>query len=189
MSGVVAGTDPFPALVAHVLGKEGGYVNDPVDRGKETNWGITVAVARAFGYTGPMRDMTRADAVAIYRARYWTQPRFDQIHAIFPALAAELFDTGINMGQAVAGTFLQRSLNVLNREGVDFPDLTVDGNIGAMTVAGLRAFLAQRGDAGRRMLLGMVNAMQSVRYVEIAERKPSQERFMAGWQGQRAFPE
>ncbi|WP_276203058.1 glycosyl hydrolase 108 family protein, partial [Enterobacter hormaechei] len=35
-----------------ILGKEGGYVDHPNDKGGPTNWGITQATARAHGYTG-----------------------------------------------------------------------------------------------------------------------------------------
>ncbi|EJY0890163.1 hypothetical protein OE991_005197, partial [Escherichia coli] len=42
-----------------VLGKEGGYVNHPDDKGGPTKWGITEKVARAHGYRGDMRDLTR----------------------------------------------------------------------------------------------------------------------------------
>lgn len=35
-----------------VLGKEGGYVNHPDDKGGPTKWGITGKVARAHGYQG-----------------------------------------------------------------------------------------------------------------------------------------
>ena len=38
-----------------LIKREGGYVNNPNDKGGETCWGITVAVARANGYAGPMR--------------------------------------------------------------------------------------------------------------------------------------
>lgn len=50
----------FDTAFDRLLGNEGGYVNNPADPGGETNWGVTVAVARASGYTGAMRDMTRA---------------------------------------------------------------------------------------------------------------------------------
>ena len=37
-------------IINEIIGVEGGYVNDPSDSGGETNFGITVAVARQFGY-------------------------------------------------------------------------------------------------------------------------------------------
>ena len=48
-------TDTITVLIQ----REGGYTNNPNDKGGETNFGITVAVARAFGYTGPMTSMTQ----------------------------------------------------------------------------------------------------------------------------------
>ena len=48
-----------------ILGKEGGYVDHPNDKGGPTNWGITQATARAHGYTGDMRNLTREQALAI----------------------------------------------------------------------------------------------------------------------------
>ncbi|WP_303740874.1 glycosyl hydrolase 108 family protein, partial [Yersinia enterocolitica] len=62
-----------------ILGKEGGYVNHPDDKGGPTRWGITEKVARAHGYTGDMRNLPRETALAILEADYWTGPRFDQI--------------------------------------------------------------------------------------------------------------
>ncbi|WP_244103932.1 putative peptidoglycan-binding domain-containing protein [Burkholderia gladioli] len=56
-----------------------------------------------------------------------------------------------------------------------------------MTLAALQAFYAARGDAGRGVLLSMVIAQQSVRYIELAEQNPSQEMFEYGWQLNRAF--
>ncbi|MFP3656038.1 glycosyl hydrolase 108 family protein, partial [Burkholderia sp. SIMBA_052] len=81
-----------------LIGREGGYSNNAADAGGETMWGVTAAVARAFGYTGPMRDMPRATAVQIYRSRYWQQPKFDLVDAVSPALAGKLFDIGVNAG-------------------------------------------------------------------------------------------
>ena len=55
--------DAFDALI----GNEGGYSNNPKDPGGETMWGITARVARAAGYTGPMRDLPRDTAKAPFR--------------------------------------------------------------------------------------------------------------------------
>ena len=61
-----------------ILGKEGGYVDHPNDKGGPTNWGITQATARAHGYTGDMRNLTREQALAILESDYWFGPRFDR---------------------------------------------------------------------------------------------------------------
>ncbi|TAI82677.1 hypothetical protein EG333_15805, partial [Pectobacterium versatile] len=84
-----------------ILNREGGYVNDLDDRGGPTNWGVTEKVARAHGYNGDMRNLTRQQALEIYEADYWYGPRFDQVAAVSPVIAAELCDTGINMGPSV----------------------------------------------------------------------------------------
>lgn len=168
-----------------LVGVEGGYSNDPADSGGETIWGVTVAVARAFGYAGPMRDMTQEQAKAIYRTRYWTQPRFDQVARYSTPVAYEMLDTGVNMGQTIAGKFLQRALNVLNNGGTAFPDLTVDGAVGKMTLYALETYLKSRGATGEKTLLKMLNAQQSVRYIDLAESRPKDERFQYGWQTNR----
>ena len=114
-------------LIEELIEREGGYVNHPADRGGPTRYGITEAVARAHGYAGAMAELPREDAAAVYRRLYWLRPRFDQVAERCPRLAAELFDTGANMGPAVASTFLQRALTALNRNGGDYPDLVPDG--------------------------------------------------------------
>ena len=180
-------TDPFPQLVATLIGVEGGYSNDATDKGGETIWGITVAVARAYGYTGAMRDMPRPIAVFIYRARYWTSVRFNDVYAIDAGIGIKLFDIGVNMGQATAGGFLQRALNSLNNGGTDYADMRVDGAVGNITLYCLKEFIAKRGDTGRAVLLLMIRAQHSVRYIELAEAAPSQEKYEYGWQAQRAL--
>ncbi len=178
--------DPFPALSVALLGKEGRYCNDPADAGGETMWGITAFVARAFGYTAAMKDMPRDTALAIYRQRYWADPGFDKMYAVDPVIASRLFDIGVNMGQTIGIRFLQRALNALNQSAADYPDLKVDGALGAMTFAAVAAFFKKRGEPGKKVLRGMISAQHSVRYIEIAEAKPINERFEYGWQSQRA---
>ena len=168
-------------LIDEVIAREGGYSNHPADRGGPTRWGITEAVARAHGYGGPMRAFPRGEAVDIYRRLYWLRPGFDRVAALAPALAAELFDTGINMGTPIAAGFLQRALNALNRGAADYPDLGVDGRIGERTIAALAAFLARRGAAGEKVLLKAVEALQGERYLRLAEQRPANEAFLYGW--------
>ena len=168
-------------LLEDILGKEGGYIDHPDDRGGATNFGITEAVARAAGWTGAMHNLPRDFAIAIYRRRYWIAPRFDAIAAIAPRAAAELFDTGVNMGPGVAVTFLQRSLNALNRQGRDWADVAVDRIIGPATLGATRRMMSVRGKASEAVLLKALNALQGARYIELAEGRQANESFLYGW--------
>lgn len=168
-------------IIDKVLDTEGGYVNDPLDSGGETNWGITVKVARENGYLGDMEDMPKAVAHSIYYKQYVIVPGFDKIMAISEQIAEELIDTGVNMGVSVAGRFLQRALNALNNQSTDYPDLVVDGKIGNTSINALKSFLNKRGNDGEVVLLMALNSLQAVRYLEISEARPKNERFLYGW--------
>ena len=169
-------------LIDSLLEREGGYVNHPDDRGGPTCFGITEAVARAHGYNGAMRHLAREDAAAIYTRLYWLRPRFDEVARRSPRVAEELFDTGVNMGPAVAATFLQRALTALNRNGADYADLVPDGRVGDITLKALEAFLAIRGKAaGETVLVRALEALQGERYLRLAERRPANEAFLYGW--------
>lgn len=171
----------FDTLVSELLGIEGGYANDPADSGGETNWGVTVATARRYGYAGPMRDMTREHAKAIYKSRYWTDPGFEAVAGMAPEVAAELFDTGVNAGVGAAAAFLQRCLNVLNRNGADYADIATDGDIGPGTLRALHGYVLKRGTEGQIILVRMLNCLQGAFYIELAERRQKDERFVYGW--------
>lgn len=168
-------------LIDAVIEREGGFVDHPADRGGATRWGVTTAVARADGYAGDIRRFPRERAAAIYRRLYWCRPGLDRVATRAPIVAAELFDTGINMGPAVATGFLQRALNALNRGAKDYPDLVPDGAIGPTTLAALDAFLLHRGKAGEGVLLHALQALQGERYMALAEARPANEAFLYGW--------
>ena len=169
-------------LIDELIEREGGYVNHPADKGGPTRFGITEAVARAHGYGGAMAELPREEAAAIYRRLYWLRPKFDQVATRCAKVAAELFDTGANMGPAVAATFLQRALTALNRGGTDYPDLVPDGRVGPATLAALDAFLDVRGvTRGETVLLRAVEALQGERYLRLAEKRPANEAFLYGW--------
>ena len=175
----VVDVDP---LIDALIEREGGYVNHPADKGGPTCFGITEAVARAHGYRGAMREFSRDEAVAIYKRLYWLRPRFDEIARRSGCVAAELFDTGANMGPAVAATFLQRALTALNRNGDDYPDLVPDGRVGEVTLRALDRYFAVRGQAsGETVLLRALEALQGERYLRLAERRPANEAFLYGW--------
>lgn len=168
-------------LLDDLLDREGGYVDHPADRGGPTNRGITQAVARAHGYAGDMRQLPVETARRIYRRIYWQAPGFASVAEIAPAIAAELFDTGVNMGPGVATGFLQRALNALNRNGRDYPDLAIDRQIGPATLGALRGFLRLRGRTGETVLGKALEALQGERYIALAESRPANEAFLYGW--------
>ncbi len=168
-------------LIDDVIDREGGYVDHPADRGGPTRYGITQAVARAEGYAGAIRDLPRSLAAAIYRRRYWHAPNLDRVALRAPNLAAELFDTGVNMGPAVAAGFLQRTLNALNRQQRDWADVIVDATIGARTLHALDTLLTTRGAAAEAVLVKAINALQGERYLRLAETRPANEAFLYGW--------
>ena len=169
-------------MIEGLIDREGGYVNNSADKGGPTCFGITQAVARANGYSGDMRQLPREEAAAIYKRLYWMRPQLDEIAARSERVAAELFDTGVNMGPAVAITFVQRALTALNRNGKDYPDLTPDGRVGPATLAALDAFLNIRGkSSGEIVLLRALEALQGERYLRLAERRPANEAFLYGW--------
>lgn len=163
-------------IIDATIKAEGGYVNDPADRGGATKYGITQAVARANGYTGDMRDLPLDTARDIYKREYAVKPGF----ADFPSqVAAELFDTGVNMGTAKATEFLQRAVNALGGAGI-----AVDGKMGPATRGAVNAYLQSRGNAVD-ILCKTLNCLQGVRYVEIVEKNPTQRKFINGWIGNR----
>ncbi|WJN64611.1 endolysin [Erwinia phage Pastis] len=168
-------------IIDGVIGKEGAYVDNPDDKGGPTRWGITQQVARAHGYQGDMRYLPRETAVQIFEADYWFSPRFDQVAKFSPLIAEELMDTGVNMGPSVAAKFLQRWLNAFNLKGTLYPDMVVDGQIGARTISALGVFLAKRGKEGEQALFKALNCSQGNKYLELAEAREANETFVYGW--------
>ena len=174
-------------IIEGILGKEGGYVNNPNDKGGPTRWGITQTTARAYGYSGDMKALPRDTAKAIYLSQYWTEPKFDRIAELSPAIAQELCDTGVNMGPSVASKFFQRWLTALNMRGKLYPDLIPDGAIGPRTITALKGYLSVRGKEGEQVLLRALNCSQGARYLELAEGREANEDFLYGWVKERVL--
>ena len=115
----------FDKAFDRLIGHEGGYSNHPDDPGGETMWGVTARVARANGYTGPMKDMPRSTAKAIYRKLYWDAVKADQLPDV---VRFDVFDGAVNSGVSQSTKWLQRASGVVD-----------DGVIGPKTIAATAA--------------------------------------------------
>lgn len=168
-------------FIDKIIKIEGGYVNDPDDSGNATNFGITEAVARRFGYKGSMRSMPRSTAFKIYEKMYWHALNLDDVEKLSPSIAQELADTGVNQGTGRAAEFIQRSLNVLNNREKLYNDIKVDNDVGNITIKTLTKYLEIRGEAGELVIFNMLNCLQGAFYVTLAEKREKDEKFINGW--------
>ena len=172
--------------INHIIKVEGGYVDDPNDSGGETNWGITVKVARDYGYTRAMIDMPKEIAFDIYEEMYWASMELDEVEKYSALVAEEMADTGVNMGVGRASTFLQIALNALNNQGEYYADIAEDGDIGRGTLKALDAYQKKRGLEGMEVLAKALNGQQIAFYIDLTRRRQKDERFLYGWLKNRA---
>lgn len=176
-------------IIKRCVSVEAGYVNNPADKGGETNHGITAATAaeykadlvRLYNWSGRMIDLTEQMAIYIFQVGWWDRLHCAELLAIHPFIADRIFDFGVNAGRGAAGTNLQRILNVMNRQQKDYKDITVDGAIGNGTIATVKAYVAKRGTEGVLNLIQLLIDLQGAHYVNIAEKRELNETFMSGW--------
>lgn len=182
MKGGKRGASVVAAVIAGILAVEGGYVNDVFDPGGETNHGITIGTARAYGYTGPMAELTSDQAWNIYYDLYFVKPGLEPIVERSPAILEEVADTGVNTGPSRAGRWLQESLNHFNRGGKDYRDIAEDGQIGPETMRAFEALVAKRGlTKACQLLIKSADAKQAQHYMRIMASNPNLERYAVGW--------
>ena len=110
----------FDYFIERVLVHEGGYVNDPRDPGQETRWGIS---KRAYPHLD-IRNLTRAQAVDIYRRDFWQRVRGDELPR---EVAFQALDAAVNHGIGNAVRWMQRAAGVAD-----------DGVIGPVTLAAVQ---------------------------------------------------
>lgn len=165
------------AMIAGVIALEGGYVNDPLDPGGETNKGITRKVAVQHGYTGPMRTIPDSVVHSIYYSSYLVAPGYEPLIAIDAAVTEELFDTTVNMGPARPGRWFQQSINA--QCGTR---LAVDGRVGAATIGAYSACQRTQGAASLCVaMLDRLDARQRAEYDRLVRVNPPLKRFHRGW--------
>jgi lysozyme family protein len=151
-------------IIDGILEAEGGFVNDPRDRGNATNFGITLAtlsVARGRAATvEDVKDLTADEARTIYRDRYILRPGFGNLPE---PLRTEVVDHGVLSGTATATRDLQLAVGVV-----------VDGVLGPVTRAAVEAADIQA------LTLRLIRE-RTLRLAQIVIANPSQIAFLRGW--------
>jgi lysozyme family protein len=170
---------------------EGGYVNDTADVGGETYKGISrkynpfwsgwVIVDEykskpGFPSTAYNDANLNSEVREFYKASYWDVNLLDE----FPSqkISNEMFDTAVNMGVGRAGKFLQKALNLLNKNGAVYPDIAEDGSVGTNTLKALNSYLAYKDES---FIYKIMNILQGMHYIEYMTQSPTQEKFAFGW--------
>lgn len=182
-------TPEFLRAVERTLKIEGGYSDNAFDRGGPTNLGVTFKTLDRWAKKYRKRPATieelkslrYEEAQSLYYDMYWCDERLpcQKIAVWWEALALECFDTGVNVGPRQAAIFLQRALNLLNRNQKLFADLKVDSWVGESSLEVLTAMdsIAR----GREGLMLAVNIEQGAFYRHLAMEDPTQEEFYRGW--------
>lgn len=169
----------FETAFLKTAAHEGGYANDPRDRGGETYKGI----ARKFwpGWKGwaevdaagdlkpnAVIKSKKLDALVaeFYMDQFWRPAGCDRLEV--QAIADEIFDTAVNMGVKVSVRLLQDALVLMGEK------IEIDGRIGPKT-------LEAANGANPEILLRLLNILQGARYLDIVRRDPTQRKFLLGW--------
>ena len=147
----------FNKAIEKTLVNEGGYVNDPSDRGGETNYGIS---KRSYPNVD-IQNLTVAGAKEIYKRDYWDRLRADEIDS--QQVAFELFDTAVNMGVRTASKLIQSCV-------ASHPD----GVIGNMTLQNINT-------TDEELLLLRFKLSKVARYTYLAKKRPANRKYLLGW--------
>lgn len=120
-------------IATNIVGREGGYVNDPNDPGGATKYGVTIHTMRRLGLDldndgdvdkFDVRKLTKEHAVKIFVQHYFYKPKIDRLPK---GIQASVFDMYVNSGSN-AVKILQ---NLLQEFG---EDIVVDGILGVITL-------------------------------------------------------
>ena len=135
-----------------VIELEGGYVNDPTDRGGETKYGIS---KKAYP-NEDIKNLTLERAKEIYIKDYVKPSKADLLPK---ELQYAHFDASVNHGVSGAAKILQRAAGVKD-----------DGIIGLVTLS-----------AVKNLSLDRLLLFRAFYYMEIVGNNPSQYKYIKGW--------
>lgn len=157
----------YRKLVPFILAREGGYVNDPKDRGGATNKGVTLATFRAvYGQSKTVDDLkniTDGQWEHIFKSLYWDKCRADDIKD--QSVADMLVDYAYHSGTARAVKQLQKLVGT-----------ATDGIAGSKTVAAANGYAR-----GQRALFATLKQRRLAHLEGIVRANPSQAKFLKGW--------
>ncbi len=148
----------FEKIINKVIEHEGGYVNDSLDKGGETNFGIT----KRWYPDVDIKNLSKEDAIAIYYRDYWKPSKAEKLPE---HLQATYFDMCVNLGKSRATKILQQAINSNKRSKI-----AVDGLIGDITI-----------QSANKLSKGRLQAYRCLFYAKIVQQQPEQERFYYGW--------
>jgi lysozyme family protein len=172
-------------IIDGILKAEGSaYTDNPLDSGGPTKYGITLKTLqsiRADATAETVKALTEPEARQIYLQLFYLNPKLDLLGAVSMPVAAEVMDTGVNIGTSGAVKMLQRALNLFNRQGKLYADIAVDGKIGKGTADTLAAYLKARGKDAEKVLVVTLNCFQAGYYADLSERRVKDEEFFYGW--------
>lgn len=154
----------FERALDFVLRMEGGYVNDPDDRGGATNMGVTQDTYNAWRASQDLpfvdvADITGEEVAEIYRDRYWNAVGADKL--AWP-MSLVMFDMAVNHGNIGAKKILQEALQV-----------APDGIVGPVTAA--RMHMARPDSLADEVLWS-----RAEKYRRISA-NGNQDKFLRGW--------
>ena len=159
-------------IAKEIVGREGGFVNDPDDPGGATKHGVTIHTMRRLGLdltgdgrvdTRDVKRLSRAQAEAIFVEHYFERPG---IGALPAPLQASVFDMYVNAG-ARAVRLLQEVLQGFGQT------VAVDGIIGPQTIAAARAAF----DAAPEHIADAYGIARRNYYFRLADSRPSMRKF------------
>ena len=160
----------FYSTIPLVLKYEGGFTDNPNDRGGRTNMGVTQGFLdtykeRAGVSVDDVRHLKEEDAIELYRTE-WNIYGFGKLDN--SNVMKLVYDFAVNSGPLVAIKYLQR---ILNSKG---KNLAVDGYIGENTNRAANS-------VDEKWLVREIQKSRAEHCDRIVDQDPKQREFIKGW--------
>jgi lysozyme family protein len=146
----------FSIAMKWLMSIEGGYVNDPTDRGGETKYGIS---KRQYPDID-IKNLSAAAAAKIYKHDYWD--RFSCGKLPLP-VGIYLLDCVVNHRASTGIRLLQQSIGA-----------TADGIIGPQTIK-------KTLQTDQNLVIQQMNIKRTRLYFDIVKARSEQAKFLDGW--------